>query len=134
MAATFNIQKPYVLTTLPRPLSHEANGSAYVVGDVWGQQQGSKKRKRPELALGVDGEAVNLYDVRPRLFPFVLFSANTESFPGTLLEADYFIPDPAPICLHLPTMLHKMEVSQEQRCFALHVYLDTRAEAKHNSF
>lgn len=64
MAATFDIQKPYVLTTLPRPLSYDGKGSAYVVGDVWGQQQGSKKRKRPELALGVDGEAVNLYDVR----------------------------------------------------------------------
>lgn len=63
MAANFNIQKPYVLTTLPRPLSHDGSGSAYVVGDVWGQQQGSKKRKRPELALGVDGEAVNIYDV-----------------------------------------------------------------------
>lgn len=63
MAATFNIQKPYVLTTLPRPLNREGNGSAYAVGDVWGQQKGSKKRKRPELAVGIDGEAVNLYDV-----------------------------------------------------------------------
>lgn len=63
MAATYNIQKPYVLTTLPRPLNREGNGSAYAVGDVWGQQQGSKKRKRPELAVGIDGEAVNLYDV-----------------------------------------------------------------------
>ncbi|KAJ4392242.1 hypothetical protein N0V93_005867 [Gnomoniopsis smithogilvyi] len=63
MAATFNIQRPYVLTTLPRPLNREGNGSAYAVGDVWGQQKGSKKRKRPELAVGIDGEAVNLYDV-----------------------------------------------------------------------
>lgn len=63
MAAAFNIQKPYVLTTLPRSLNREGNGDAYVVGDVWGQQQGSKKRKRPELAVGIDGEAVNLYDV-----------------------------------------------------------------------
>ncbi|PSR76476.1 hypothetical protein BD289DRAFT_378625 [Coniella lustricola] len=63
MAATYNIQKPYVLTTLPRPLNRDSNGSAYAVGDVWGQQQGSKKRKRPELAVGIDGEAVNLYDV-----------------------------------------------------------------------
>lgn len=63
MAANFNIQKPYVLTTLPRPLSHNGSGSIYAVGEVWGQQQGFKKRKRPELAVGVDGEAVNLYDV-----------------------------------------------------------------------
>lgn len=70
MAAAFNIQKPYMLTTLPRPFNREGNGSAYAVGDVWAQQKGSKKRKRPELAVGTDGEAVNLYDVRHRLcFP-----------------------------------------------------------------
>ncbi|CAN8096373.1 unnamed protein product [Discula destructiva] len=65
MAATFNIQRPYVITTLPRPLNREGHGSAYAVGDVWGsgQQKGSRKRKRPELAVGIDGEAVNLYDV-----------------------------------------------------------------------
>ncbi|KAL1880018.1 hypothetical protein Daus18300_001381 [Diaporthe australafricana] len=63
MAATFNIQKPYVLTTLPRPLNQREGSSAYQIGDVWGQQQGSKKRKRSELAVGIDGEALNLYDV-----------------------------------------------------------------------
>ncbi|ROV89277.1 hypothetical protein VSDG_09084 [Cytospora chrysosperma] len=62
MAATFNIQKPYVLTSLPRPLNQQGEPS-YQVGDVWGQQQGSKKRKRSELAVGIDGEALNLYDV-----------------------------------------------------------------------
>ncbi|KAK7735326.1 hypothetical protein SLS53_007557 [Cytospora paraplurivora] len=62
MAATFNIQKPYVLTSLPRPLNQQGTDS-YQVGDVWGQQQGSKKRKRSELAVGIDGEALNLYDV-----------------------------------------------------------------------
>lgn len=62
MAATFNIQKPYVLTSLPRPLNQQGD-SSYQVGDVWGQQQGSKKRKRSELAVGIDGEALNLYDV-----------------------------------------------------------------------
>lgn len=79
MAATFNIQKPYVLTTLPRSLNRQGNGSAYAVGDVWGQQQGSKKRKRPELALGIDGEAVNLYDVCSSLLPSHMRYA-TDSF------------------------------------------------------
>ncbi|KAI3391765.1 hypothetical protein diail_6814 [Diaporthe ilicicola] len=63
MAARFNIQKPYVLTTLPRPLNQRDGASAYQIGDVWSQQQGSKKRKRSELAVGIDGEALNLYDV-----------------------------------------------------------------------
>lgn len=74
MAATFNIQKPYVLTSLPRPLNQQGTDS-YQVGDVWGQQQGSKKRKRSELAVGIDGEALNLYDV----------SLATELSPGICL-------------------------------------------------
>ncbi|KAI1328473.1 hypothetical protein F5Y16DRAFT_369121 [Xylariaceae sp. FL0255] len=63
MASQFQIQKPYVLTTLPRPLD-PATG-AYVVGDVYGYVPGSRKRKRrrAELTVGIDGEAVNIYDV-----------------------------------------------------------------------
>lgn len=62
MAASFNIQKPYVLTALPKPLNH--SGGSYAVGDVWGQQPGSKKKRRAELVVGIDGEATNIYDVR----------------------------------------------------------------------
>lgn len=54
-----------MLTTLPRPLNQREGASAYQIGDVWGQQPGSKKRKRSELAVGIDGEALNLYDVSP---------------------------------------------------------------------
>lgn len=76
MAATFNIQKPYVLTTLPRPLNQREGASAYQIGDVWGQQPGSKKRKRSELAVGIDGEALNLYDVSfwPHVVLFYILS------------------------------------------------------------
>jgi len=35
-----------------------------VVGDVYGGAPGAKKRKRSELAVGIDGEGLNLYDVR----------------------------------------------------------------------
>ncbi|KAI0512799.1 hypothetical protein F5B22DRAFT_614250, partial [Xylaria bambusicola] len=63
MASQFHIQKPYVLTTLPRPLD-PATG-AYVVGDVYGLAPALKKRKRrrAELTVGIDGEAINIYDV-----------------------------------------------------------------------
>ncbi|KAK5636972.1 hypothetical protein RRF57_012684 [Xylaria bambusicola] len=63
MASQFHIQKPYVLTTLPRPLD-PATG-AYVVGDVYGLALASKKRKRrrPEVTVAIDGEAINIYDV-----------------------------------------------------------------------
>ncbi|KAJ8130046.1 hypothetical protein O1611_g3584 [Lasiodiplodia mahajangana] len=63
MASQFQVQKPYVLTTLPRPL--DPTTGTYVVGEVYGYAPGSKKRKRrrAELTVGIDGEAVNIYDV-----------------------------------------------------------------------
>ncbi|KAI1338263.1 hypothetical protein F5Y15DRAFT_137225 [Xylariaceae sp. FL0016] len=62
MASHFQIQKPYVLTTLPRPL--DPTTGRYVVGEVYGSQPGSRKRKRrPELVVSSDGEAVNIIDV-----------------------------------------------------------------------
>ncbi len=60
MASNFGLQKPYVLTPLPKSL--DQNGSI-VVGEVFGCRIGSRPRKRPELAVGIDGEAANLYDV-----------------------------------------------------------------------
>ena len=50
------------MASLPRPIA-QSNGR-YMAGDVYGGAAGSKKRKRSELVVGVDGEGVNLYDVR----------------------------------------------------------------------
>jgi len=50
------------VASLPRPI--DPSTGRYVVGDVYGGALGSKKRKRSELAVGVDGEGVTLYDVR----------------------------------------------------------------------
>ncbi|KAG0648802.1 Uncharacterized protein D0Z07_4721 [Hyphodiscus hymeniophilus] len=61
MSSRFSLQAPYPLASLPRPIDH-SNGQ-YVVGDVFGGAPGSKKRKRSELVVGVDGEGVNIYDI-----------------------------------------------------------------------
>lgn len=61
MASNFHVQKPYVLTTLPRPF--DPTTGRYVVGDVSGTADGSRKRKRSEVTVGIDGEAVNIYNV-----------------------------------------------------------------------
>jgi hypothetical protein len=58
---TFTIEKPTVVATLPRPVDH-ATGR-YLVSEVHGGVPGSRKRKRAELVVGIDGEGVNLYDV-----------------------------------------------------------------------
>lgn len=69
MASNYEIHKPYVLAELPRPLGSGASPS-YAVGDVYGQAGPGKRRRRPEMVVGIDGEAANLYDVRPCQFVF----------------------------------------------------------------
>lgn len=55
-----DLQSPSVLAQLPRPL-HAATGKTRI-GDV-NSLADAKKRKRYELAVAVDGEAVNIYNV-----------------------------------------------------------------------
>ncbi|KAE8441176.1 hypothetical protein EG329_005805 [Mollisiaceae sp. DMI_Dod_QoI] len=61
MPSRFSIQKPYVIASLPQPIDR-SNGH-YVVGEVISSGVGTKKRKRSELAVGVDGEGLSLYDI-----------------------------------------------------------------------
>ncbi|TVY48777.1 Uncharacterized protein LOCC1_G003372 [Lachnellula occidentalis] len=61
MSSKFSLQSPYVVASLPRPIDHSKG--RYVVGDVYGGAPGAKKRKRSELAVGIDGEGLNLYDI-----------------------------------------------------------------------
>ncbi|KAH6893310.1 hypothetical protein B0T10DRAFT_481969 [Thelonectria olida] len=61
MASEYRIHKPSVLATLPRPLDHTEG--RIVAKEVYGQRDGQKKRKRTELAVGVDGETASIYDV-----------------------------------------------------------------------
>ncbi|KAG4439929.1 hypothetical protein IFR05_004604 [Cadophora sp. M221] len=61
MSSRFVLQKPYVVATLPQPIDHSKG--QYAVSEVYGGAPGAKKRKRSELAVGIDGEGVNLYDI-----------------------------------------------------------------------
>jgi hypothetical protein len=55
-----DLQSPSVLAQLPRPL-HASTGKTWI-GDVFSLAD-AKKRKRYEVAVAVDGEAVNIYNV-----------------------------------------------------------------------
>lgn len=55
-----DLQPPSVLAQLPRPL-HASTGSTHI-GEVYSLTE-SKKRKRYEAVVAVDGEAVNIYNV-----------------------------------------------------------------------
>lgn len=59
------IQKPYTLAEIPRDITG-ASGNI-LSGDVFAVT-GSKKRKRTELALAIDREGVNIYDVLPTCY------------------------------------------------------------------
>ncbi|OAA63663.1 hypothetical protein SPI_03826 [Niveomyces insectorum RCEF 264] len=61
MASNYHIQPPYMLASLPRSLA-QPDGKC-VVGEVYGQRPGTKKRRRPEVVVGVDGESANIYDI-----------------------------------------------------------------------
>ncbi|KAK3944351.1 hypothetical protein QBC46DRAFT_280223 [Diplogelasinospora grovesii] len=63
MASNLHINKPYVLKALSRPLDRPDGPGRHTVGEVFGQKQGSKKRKRAELSVAIDGDAVHLYDI-----------------------------------------------------------------------
>ncbi|KAL2160459.1 hypothetical protein VTH06DRAFT_1147 [Thermothelomyces fergusii] len=63
MAAKLQIHKPYVLQALPQPLDGPNGPGRYLAGEVFGQKQDGKRRKRTELAVAIDGVAVYLYDI-----------------------------------------------------------------------
>ncbi|OBT66857.1 hypothetical protein VE03_04011 [Pseudogymnoascus sp. 23342-1-I1] len=62
MSSAFTIEKPLVVASLPRPVDHSTG--RYFVSDVHGGTPGSRKRKRAELAVGISGEGVNVYDIQ----------------------------------------------------------------------
>lgn len=68
ISVAMDLQSPSILAQLPRPL-HASTGKTRI-GDVYSLAD-AKKRKRYEVAVTVDGEAVNIYNVRttpPRYF------------------------------------------------------------------
>lgn len=79
MATKLQIHTPYVLQALPRPLDGPDGLGRYLVGEVFGQKQEGKRRKRTEIAVAIDGVAVYLYDVRP-LAPFSRVASEADAF------------------------------------------------------
>ena len=57
------MEAPYTIASLPKPLDAEA-GAIYAAPVF--SYRGLKKRKRHEVVVGVDGESLNVYNVRSR--------------------------------------------------------------------
>lgn len=73
MASKLHINKPYVLKTLSHPLDRPDGPGRHTVGEVFGQKQASKRRKRSELSVSIDGDAIHLYDVGALLGIMAMF-------------------------------------------------------------
>lgn len=65
------MQRPYTLTELPNNLI--AGHASVLTADVHALV-GSRKRKRSELAVALDSESVNLYDVCCNTHPETQYS------------------------------------------------------------
>jgi hypothetical protein len=61
MSADLSIAGLQQLAALPRPLDAATGHIHYA--DVLNGSSISRKRKRPEIAIAVDGEGINIYDV-----------------------------------------------------------------------
>lgn len=108
MSSEYRIQRPYVLATLPRPLDH--TDGKIVAREVYGQLDGQRKRKRTELAVGVDGETTSIYDVRENICTQILLcdmviQALTEA--GIGFAANHVLSYPPSRVVHLPALLHQ---------------------------
>jgi hypothetical protein len=95
MASGLSIGAPYVVASLPKLI--DASQGRYVVGEVYGGAPNSKKRKRSELAVGTDGEGINIYDVRRQLK--TLHCA--DQCEGLFLKACYVLRPSTTIVLHM---------------------------------
>lgn len=107
MAPTFRIHRPDVLASLPRPLDHTKG--QYHIGEVYTQKAGSKKRKRLEVVVGVDGEAANIYHVS---FKLRCLSGPLLTVVDSFIRTANFLPDPASRVVHLRAALNPIP-----RCF-----------------
>ncbi|CAK7266335.1 hypothetical protein SEPCBS57363_002041 [Sporothrix epigloea] len=110
MASNFHIQKPYVLASLPRSLA-QVDGKS-VVGEVFGQRPGVKKRRRAELAVGIDGESANIYDIS-----------------ASRLITSYPVPPQAKFCCAPCSVRLRSSANKDARV-ARYTYIATREPAR----
>lgn len=108
------LQTPSVLAQLPRPL-HASTGQTRI-GEV-SSLVDSKKRKRYEVVVAVDGEAVNIYNVRgPSCWDYslsLLACLLTGWLLGSNAETGDLLRCSSPVDLLLSTLFSAAQSSQQ---------------------
>ncbi|KAJ5239129.1 hypothetical protein N7468_003748 [Penicillium chermesinum] len=116
-----DLQSPSILAQLPRPL-HATTGKTRI-GDVFSLAD-SKKRKRYEVAVAVDGEAVNIYNVRLKAFKFssLLFMSNffsdSKQIQTPKLVTSYAVPPQSKFSCRPCSVRRKLKTTVKRQTFA----------------
>lgn len=116
ISVAMDLQSPSILAQLPRPL-HASTGKTRI-GDVYSLAD-AKKRKRYEVAVAVDGEAVNIYNVGITTIspPYLIFQLTMLSLTlGANPQTRHLVRRAAAIFIFLQTMLCAPQVVQEVDC------------------
>ena len=106
------MEAPYTFVSLPDPLDKECG--RITASPVYGLR-GARKRKRHEVAVGIDGEGVNLYNVfRPIPMRDAMTVLNKVAGPNTI--AHHLIRSPAAVIPLLSTVLHLLSATKTSTC------------------
>ncbi|KAI9718102.1 MAG: hypothetical protein M1812_004360 [Candelaria pacifica] len=106
MPFEITIENPTTLATLPRPLD-QFNGQT-LAATVFGVKHGHssfKRRKRTEIAVGIDGVGINLYNVWESHGIAIQQHLCSHQHQGTISEAHHFVFSPTTSNFYVPTLL-----------------------------
>jgi len=96
------MEAPYTIASLPKPLDDESG--RIQTAPVYGLRS-SRKRKRHEVAVGIDGEGVNIYNVLHSFVPFI-FQRLLKHTTGSEPVSHYFLRSPPAVVSVLSAVFH----------------------------
>ena len=129
MSSRISLQNPYTVAPLPQPIDRSTG--RFMVSDVYGGTAGSKKRKRAELVVGIDGEGVNLYDVRLPIYPHYHSSLiGTQVSAARLVTAYALPPQTTFTCAPCSTRTRISKKQVERRTYVSTTQSEARTQAQ----
>lgn len=118
------IEKSYVIADMPNDLIGSAG--RVLVEDVYAIA-GLKKRKRSEIAVAINRQGVNIYDVCTPIFSRAETSLMV--FVGSIFKISNVVCTITTICAHMPTMLGPVSKGEVAGSSKVHLLLRELAAA-----
>lgn len=110
-----SIGSPYTLASLPKPIK-SSNGQVHVAGLC--SLSGIKKRKRTEIAVGLDGEGVSIYSVRLNVPPSL---DDTDSVEASKSSISYIVRASSKRILHNRTVFNFSKRKPQETLRAIYI-------------